>query len=144
MTMTDNGVGKRSDFDEFSTKHRGGKGMKCQALGGKAGTQLVGILAVSEEDDLLLIASDGKLVRVHAADISKVGRGSAGIYVMRPEDGEALTSIQRVTPDEELQREAENAEESGEEIYGEEVPDLPETEEESDELADDDTPEDDA
>ncbi len=143
VTMTDNGVGKRSSFDEFSTKHRGGKGMKCQALGGKAGTQVIGILAVSEEDDLLLIASDGKLVRVHAADISKVGRGSAGIYVMRPEEGESLTSIQRVTPEEELQKAAEKAEESGEEIFGEEVPDLPETEEEE-EPTEEETPEDDA
>ena len=142
MTMTDNGVGKRSSFDEFSTKHRGGKGMKCQALGGKAGSRVIGILAVSEEDDLLLIASDGKLVRVHASAISKVGRGSAGIYVMRTEEGEELTSIQRVTPDEELQKAAENAEESGEEIYGEEVPDLPETED--DENQTEETPEDDA
>ena len=116
--------------------------MKCQALGGKAGTQVIGILAVNEEDDLLLIASDGKLVRVHAADISKVGRGSAGIYVMRTEEGETLTSIQRVTPEEELQKAAENAEESGEEIFGEEVPDLPETEEEEN-LPEEETPEDD-
>ena len=105
---------------------------------------MIGILAVNEEDDLLLIASDGKLVRVHASDISKVGRGSAGIFVMRTEEGEALTSIQRVTPEEELQKEAENAEESGEEIFGEEVPDLPETEEEEDDIPEDDTPEDDA
>ena len=73
-----------------------------------------------------------------------VGRGSAGIYVMRPEQGETLTSIQRVTPEEELQKEAEQAEESGEEIYGEEVPDLPDTEENEDDLPEDDTPENDA
>lgn len=138
MTMTDNGVGKRSSFEEFSTKHRGGKGMKCQALGGKAGESLIGILAVSDEDDLLLISSDGKLVRVHASDISKVGRGSAGIYVMRPEEGEHLTSLQRVTPDTELQKAAEQAEESGEEIFGEEVPDLPDTEEAEDEAPEND------
>lgn len=127
VTMTDNGVGKRSEFDSFAAKHRGGKGMKCQALGGKAGEKLVGISAVYENDDLLLIASNGKMIRVHAADISIVGRGASGIWVMRPEEGESLTSFQRVTGDDELEKEAEAAVESGEEmIEGEEVPDLAE------------------
>ncbi len=137
VTLTDNGVGKRSDFSEFGTKHRGGKGMKCQALGGKAGEKLIGICAVAEEDDLLLISSDGKLVRVHADSISCVGRGSAGIFVMRPEEGENLISFQRVVNDEELKKDAENVEESGEEmIEGEEVEDLPETDEEIEEADD--------
>ncbi len=133
VTLTDNGVGKRSVFSDFNAKHRGGKGMKCQALGGKAGTKLIGICAVAEEDDLLLISSDGKLVRVHAESISCVGRGSAGIFVMRPEEGENLISFQRVVNDEELEKEAENVEESDEEIIeGEEVEDLPEETEEDD------------
>ena len=131
VTLTDNGVGKRSSFDDFSAKHRGGKGMKCQALGGKAGENLVGICAVMPEDDLIIISSDGKLVRVHADSISLVGRGAAGIFVMRPEEGEFITSFQRVTPDEELEKEALEAEESGEEIIeGEEEDELEETLEE--------------
>ena len=117
--------------------------MKCQALGGKAGTKLIGICAVAEEDDLLLISSDGKLVRVHAANISCVGRGSAGIFVMRPEEGESLTSFQRVVNDEELEKEAENVEESDEEIIeGEEVEDLP-AETEEDEIPEEDDSSDD-
>ncbi|MBR3837281.1 MAG: DNA gyrase subunit A [Clostridia bacterium] len=134
VTMTDNGVGKRSEFDEFSAKHRGGKGMRCQKLGGKAGSSLIGIQAVEEEDDLMLISSDGKLVRVHAAGISKVGRNSSGIYVMRLEEGETLISIQRVINDEELEAKAENLEETTEELSDEEIPDLPETEEAEDEI----------
>ncbi|MBR7165987.1 MAG: hypothetical protein IKD18_06885 [Clostridia bacterium] len=132
VTMTDNGVGKRSDFEEFSAKHRGGKGMRCQKLGGKAGEKLIGIQAVEEEDDLMLISSDGKLVRVHAEGISKVGRNSSGIYVMRPEEGESLISIQRVINDEELEAKAENLEETTEELSDVEIPDLPETEEADD------------
>jgi len=132
VTMTDNGVGKRSDFEEFSAKHRGGKGMRCQKLGGKAGEKLIGIQAVEEEDDLMLISSDGKLVRVHAAGISKVGRNSSGIYVMRPEEGESLISIQRVINDEELEAKAENLEETTEELSDVEIPDLPEIEEADD------------
>jgi DNA gyrase subunit A len=135
VTMTDNGVGKRSEFDSFAAKHRGGKGMKCQALGGKAGEKLVGISAVYENDDLLLIASNGKMIRVHAADISLVGRGANGIWVMRPEEGESLTSFQRVTGEDELEKEAEEAVESGEVmIEGEDVPDLEELETEADEM----------
>ena len=88
--------------------------MKCQKLGGKAGESLVGIAAVREGDDLILIASNGKMIRVHAADISLVGRGSAGIFVIRPEEGEVVTSFQRVTGEDEIQKEAALAEESGE------------------------------
>ncbi len=142
VTITDNGVGKRSSFDDFAAKHRGGKGMKCQALGGKAGSSLVGICAVMPEDDLLLISSDGKLVRVHADSISLVGRGAAGIFVMRPEEGESITSFQRVTPDEELEKEALAAEESGEEILedaaAEEMEDLPEDDEMEEDLPEED------
>ncbi len=130
VTLTDNGVGKRSEFADFTAKHRGGKGMRCQKLGGKAGEKLVGIAAVEEEDDLILIASDGKLVRVHAQQISLVGRNSNGIYVMRPEEGETLISFQRVINAEEIEKSAQTVEESGEVFSDEEIPDLPETEEE--------------
>ncbi len=136
VTLTDNGVGKRSDFGEFNAKHRGGKGMKCQKLGGKAGESLVGIAAVREEDDLIIIASNGKMIRVHANDISLVGRGSAGIFVIRPEEGEVVTSFQRVTGEDEIQKEAMLAEESGETLVedgtdGEDLPELPEEAEEA-------------
>ncbi len=124
VTITDNGVGKRSDFSEFSAKHRGGKGMICQKLGGKAGVRLVGIAAVEEEDDLILIASNGKLVRVNARGISLVSRSASGIYVMRTEEGESLTSFQRVKAEKELEKDAENVVESGEELCDEEIPDL--------------------
>ena len=130
VTMSDNGVGKRSEFSDFAAKHRGGKGMRCQKLGGKAGEKLVGIAAVREEDDLILIASDGKLVRVHAQQISLVGRNASGIFVMRPEEGESLISFQRVVGEKEIEKDAEAAVESDEVLEeGEEVPDLPETEE---------------
>ncbi len=130
VTMSDNGVGKRSEFSDFAAKHRGGKGMRCQKLGGKAGEKLVGIAAVLEEDDLLLIASDGKLIRVHAQQISLVGRNASGIFVMRPEEGESLISFQRVVGEAEIEKDAETAVESDEVLEeGEEVPDLPETEE---------------
>ncbi len=138
VTLTDNGVGKRSDFDVFAAKHRGGKGMKCQALGGKAGDKLIGISAVNEEDDLLLISSDGKLIRVHANAISKVGRTSSGIWIQRCEEGEKLTSLQRVVGEEDLEKEAELAVESGEDmVEGMETPDLDTSE--SEEQRDSDT-----
>jgi DNA gyrase/topoisomerase IV subunit A len=98
--------------------------MRCQKLGGKAGEKLVGIAAVNEEDDLILIASDGKLVRVHANQISLVSRGSSGIFVMRPEEGEKLISFQRVKDEKEIEESAESAVESDEVLTDEEVPDL--------------------
>ena len=131
VTLSDNGVGKRSSFEEFAAKHRGGKGMRCQKLGGKAGETMVGIAAVSENDDLILIASDGKLIRVHADRISLVGRSSSGIFVMRPEEGESLTSFQRVTRDDEIEKEGEGAVESDEVLSDEEAPDLPDVPEEA-------------
>ena len=87
-TMTENGVGKFSRFDEFTAReNRGGKGMICQKLGGKAGKRLVGISAVAEGDEILIIASDGNLIRV-AADASRItGRGAAGVKIMNTKDG---------------------------------------------------------
>ncbi|MBR2635154.1 MAG: DNA gyrase subunit A [Clostridia bacterium] len=132
VTLTDNGVGKRSLFGEFSAKNRGGKGMRCQKLGGKAGEKLVGIAAVLPEDDLILIASDGKLIRVHADRISLVSRSAGGIYVMRTEEGETLISFQRVVNEEEVEKSAESAEESFEllsdaDADADDLPDLPDS-----------------
>jgi DNA gyrase subunit A len=91
------------------------------------------IAAVREEDDLILIASDGKLVRVHVQQISLVGRNASGIFVMRPEEGESLISFQRVVGEDEIEKNAEEAVESDEVLTDEEVPDLPETAETEDE-----------
>ncbi|MBP5288773.1 MAG: hypothetical protein J6Z79_02755, partial [Clostridia bacterium] len=85
-TMTENGVGKFSRFDDFTAHNRGGKGMKCQKLGGKAGERLVGVAAVAEGDEILIIASDGNLIRV-AVDASRItGRGAAGVKIMNTVD----------------------------------------------------------
>jgi len=127
LTITDNGVGKRSEFSLFRNKHRGGQGVRCQELSGKAGNKLVGIAAVREEDDLLLIASNGKMIRVGVAGIRVCGAGASGVIIMRPEEGEFLIDFQRVVNDADLKEAAETAEESGEAwVEGMEEKDLPE------------------
>ena len=133
VTLSDNGVGKRMEFNLFQEKQgRRGKGVRCQKLGGKAGSKLVGIAAVSPEDDLILIASDGKLIRVHAENISLTrGTQSYGVKVMRMDEEAELIAFQRVINEEELEKSAENVAESDDLLTeGEEVPDLPELPEE--------------
>ena len=106
-TITENGVGKFSSFDEFTAHNRGGKGMKCQKIGGKAGNRLVGVTAVAEGDEILIIASDGKLIRV-AVDTGRViSRGAAGVRIMKPKEGSEVIAFQRVTTDEDLEAEEE-------------------------------------
>ena len=92
---------------------------------------MVGIAAVSSEDDLILISSAGKLIRVRVEGIRLSGPGASGVIIMRPEEGETLVDFQRVVNDTELAAVAAATEEMGEMIVaGEELPDLPETEEE--------------
>ncbi len=135
LTVSDNGVGKRTAVELFMKKHRGGQGVRCQSLGGKAGQTLVGIASVAEEDELLLIASNGKMMRVGVSSIAASGTSASGVYIMRPEEGERIIDFQRVTGENELLEAAEGAEEAGVDLFeGPEVPDLPD-------LPEDDAPE---
>ena len=99
MTVTENGYGKRTAFDEFrQMKNRGGSGVICHNISDKTG-RLAGICAVSEEDDLMLITDQGTIIRTPVAGINTYSRSASGVIVMRLEEGQKLVNFTKVSPD---------------------------------------------
>ena len=85
LTMTENGYGKRSDLDDYRLQSRAGKGVKAGVFNDKTG-KLVSLKLVSEEDDVMIITSSGTIIRVSLSDISKIGRDTQGVRIMKIDD----------------------------------------------------------
>ena len=82
LTVTENGFGKKTEFDLFDAKNRGGLGIFCHNITPKTGA-LVGIAAVSDDDDIMLITDSGIMIRTPSSQISTYGRAASGVIVMR-------------------------------------------------------------
>ena len=85
ITMTENGYGKRSDIEDYRLQQRGGKGIKAGTFNEKTG-KLVSLKLISESEDIMIITSAGTIIRVAAEDISKIGRDTQGVRIMRIDD----------------------------------------------------------
>ena len=85
ITMTENGYGKRSDIDDYRMQTRGGKGVKAGVFNGKTG-KLASLKLISEGEDIMIITDNGTIIRVAASDISKIGRDTQGVRIMRIDD----------------------------------------------------------
>ena len=96
LTITENGYGKKTDFDEYKVQSRGGMGVFNYKLTDKTGP-VVGMAAVSDDDDVMMITSEGVIIRTHTAEISTFGRQTQGVRVMKLADGIKAASI-AVTP----------------------------------------------
>ena len=109
LTLTEKGYGKRTDFDDFRVMlHRGGMGVTCQNLTEKTG-KLASIAAVSEDDDIMIITSDGTIIRTPAKDINCYSRTATGVIVMRPKDGSLIYNFTCLPSEEQIEAEAEEA-----------------------------------
>jgi DNA gyrase subunit A len=110
LTVTENGMGKRSSFDEFrEMKHRGGKGVACHKLSEKSG-KLAAIATVSDDDDVMMITDKGTIIRMSVSDINTYSRTAGGVIVMRTSDDNKIITLSRLEKIEELEEiaEAEN------------------------------------
>ncbi|MEG1535477.1 MAG: DNA gyrase subunit A [Clostridia bacterium] len=118
LTITSNGYGKRSDLSEYSLQGRAGKGVKAGALNEKTGYVVNLKLVNPETDDVMIISDNGIIIRIKASEISKIGRNTQGVKVMRMKDGDckvvAFTIVPHVDEVEESP-DGENAETDGEE-----------------------------
>ena len=85
VTITENGYGKRSDIEDYRLQSRGGKGIKAGTFNAKTGL-LVSLKQVKESDDIMMICENGTIIRVHAEGISKIGRDTQGVRIMKVED----------------------------------------------------------
>ena len=94
LTITENGFGKRSGFDDFKTRNRGGKGVIVHGLSDKTG-KLAAIVSVADEDDVVIVSDNGITIRTHVSDISEYGRTASGVIVMRTRNGK-VTSVANV------------------------------------------------
>lgn len=97
LLVTENGVGKRTDAEEFSTKGCGGKGMICYKSNEKAGN-LIGAELVNGDEDLMIINEKGLVVRTPMKDIRVMGRNAAGVRIMKSDEDAKVTSITKIKP----------------------------------------------
>lgn len=92
ITMTENGYGKRSDIEDYRLQSRGGKGVKAGNFTAKTG-KLVNLKLISSDEDIMIITSNGTIIRVAADDVSTIGRDTQGVRVMRIDDGTTVSKI---------------------------------------------------
>ena len=111
LTITENGYGKKTDLDEFKIQNRGGKGLFGYKITEKTG-DVAGISIVNNDNDVMIITSDGVIIRTAVDEISKFGRTTQGVKVMRLDEGVKVVSI--TSTDKEEEEEAEETSENGE------------------------------
>ena len=107
LVVTKNGYGKRTPVKDYKVLVRGGKGLLTydKAKFKKTG-ELVGAMVVSDEDEVLLINSDGIIIRIKSTEVSKLGRATQGVKIMRvAEDCEIISIAKVIKEDEELEEE---------------------------------------
>jgi DNA gyrase subunit A len=100
LVAGENGVGKRTPFDDYRKQSRGGKGIITMKTGDKTG-DVVGALAVRQLDDLMLITTKGQMVRTRVSEIRETSRNTMGVILIRLKPGEKLQSIAPVVSQEE-------------------------------------------
>ena len=95
LTVTENGFGKRSPLEDYREQNRGGQGIITIKTTARNGP-VVGILQVSDEDEIMLITSVGKILRLHVKGIPTMGRNTQGVRLMAPGEDEKVVSIARL------------------------------------------------
>ena len=108
LTVTDKGFGRRSDFSEYRLQSRGGLGIKNYSMDKDKGL-VAAVRPVTENDDVVMIATNGVIIRINANDVSKQSRYGGGVRVMRTE-GEDRVVTASIVPHEEEEKVAETEE----------------------------------
>ena len=105
LVVSENGYGKRSDFDEYRKTNRGGKGVKTLQITDKTGP-LVAMKNVTDENDLMIINKSGLTIRMAVSDIRVAGRATQGVRLINIKEGDAIAAISAVNKSEDEQTEA--------------------------------------
>ena len=110
LIVCENGMGKRTPMGEFTSQNRGGKGVKCYKITEKTGN-VVGVKAVNEENEIMMITTEGIIIRISCSDISILGRITSGVKLMNLDENVSVASIAKVREKkEETEEEAEDKE----------------------------------
>ena len=113
LVVSENGMGKRTSISEFSCQNRGGKGVKCYKITEKTGN-VIGAKAVNEENEIMMITTEGVIIRLQCADISILGRITSGVKLINLKEGVTVASVAKVREKEEEASEDKLAEDPGE------------------------------
>ena len=106
LTVTENGMGKRTQFDDFrEMKHRGGKGVACHKISDKTG-KLASIVTVSDDDDIMLITNEGTIIRTSVSGINVYSRTASGVIIMRLAEDSVIKKVARLEKQEEIDAES--------------------------------------
>ena len=99
LTITEKGYGKRTAMQEYRTSNRGGSGVTNIKITDKNG-KIVGIKAVTSQDDIMLISQKGIILRIPAKSISVIGRATQGVRIMKLSPDDKLVAVANVPKDE--------------------------------------------
>ncbi len=92
LTVTEKGYGKRTEISQYKLQNRGGKGITNYSVSDKTG-KVVGLRAVTEDEDIMLISSDGVIIRMQTNDVSLIGRATQGVRLMRLSDDVNIVTV---------------------------------------------------
>src|SRR5215469_14834483 len=108
LVAGENGIGKRTPFDDYRRQSRGGKGIITMKTGEKTG-DVVGALTVRENDEIMLITNKGQMIRTRVKEIRETGRNTMGVKLINLKEGEKLQAIAPVVSQAQEEAEAEEA-----------------------------------
>ena len=95
LTVSEKGMGKRTEMDEFTKQNRGGKGVKCYKITEKTGN-VVGMKAVDEDSEIMIINTEGIVIRMKCSDISVYGRITSGVKLINLHGNDKVASVAKV------------------------------------------------
>lgn len=118
LIVTENGYGKKTPVEDYRVQNRGGKGIKTCSITEKNGS-VVSLRVVCDKNDLMIITVSGVIIRLHVQDISRTGRNTQGVRLIRIGEGEGVATVAKVDIDEDAIEEV--MEELDKEVIQEEV-----------------------
>ncbi len=121
LIVSENGMGKRTDIMEFTPQHRGGKGVRCYKINDKTGN-VIGVKAVNEDNEVMLISTEGIIIRLECGSISLIGRNTSGVRLINMDIEHditvaSITKVREKSPEEtikEMEQQLEEEKEVGE------------------------------
>ncbi len=95
LIVSEKGMGKRTELDEFTVQKRGGKGVKCYKITEKTGN-VVGVKAVTDENEIMMITTEGVIIQIGMDGISMIGRNTSGVKMINLDAGVTVAKIAKV------------------------------------------------
>ena len=95
LIVSENGMGKRTNMDEFTVQKRGGKGVKCYKIVEKTG-DVVGAKAVNDDNEIMMITTEGIIIQLRVQDISTLSRITSGVKLINLKENDTVASVAKV------------------------------------------------